>query len=163
MKELKLSAPWVEYVKKIQALFGADPDIHLEIDDEDNILRLFVDGQEKADALTQLLPSQVDFGNVRLYVSVIPANKEEETTATLFKKAFDGNPIVSYMASADINGGTVSYLVFRNRVVQYFRDDMQDPHGNRSTLYHDLANEIFDEHEGVFFAVDAPKNLGGIK
>ena len=164
MKELKLSAPWVEYVRKIEALFGNDPDIKIIVDDEDNVLRLFVEGQDKADALSQLLPTQLDFGNVRLYISVIPANKED-TTATLFRKAFDGNPVVSCMASADINGCTVNYLVFRNKVVQYFRDDMQDPHGNRSTLYHELANEVFDieKHNGVFFAVDTPDNLGGIK
>ena len=164
MKKLKLSPPWCEYTEQLKALFGSDPDIRIEMDEEDNIVRLYVTGQDKADAISQLLPTQKEYGGIRLYISVIPANPED-TVASLFRKAFDGNPIVSCMITKEVMGGEISYLMFKNRVVQYYNDEMQDPNGNKSTLYHNIANEVFDieKHNGVFFAVDTPDNLGGIK
>ena len=164
MKETKILAPWYRYYNKIKALFGSDPDIRLELDEEDKILRMYVNGQEKSDAIGQLLPSQVELGNIRLYIDVIPANSDQDN-ASLFRKAFDGNPAVSYLANVMVNGGIFKYLVFRNAVIQYYDDNLQDPHGLRSTLYQEIAKEVFPEdvREGIFFTTDKPDNLGYLK
>lgn len=57
--KFKLSAPWVTLHRQIEALFGEDPDIKVEYvagDGEDPIIKLYVEGQDKADAIEQLLP-----------------------------------------------------------------------------------------------------------
>lgn len=163
MERVRICPPWFDFKSKIEALFGSDPDIKIETDEEDLIIRLYVKGTEKADALTQLLPKQVEFGGVLLYISVIPANDEDNSPAALFKKAFDGNPAVSCLASVEAHGGTLNYLMFRNCVVQFWNDNLADPYGNSSMLYEDIAKEIFKGTEGVFFSTDTPGNLGFIQ
>ncbi len=43
MAQIKLSAPWFNYFKKIEALFGRDPEIEVVYDEEDNDIRLYVE------------------------------------------------------------------------------------------------------------------------
>ena len=154
----KLASPWTAYYRKIQALFGEDPDIKIVFDEEEYTLHLLVDNAEKADALMQLLPTEVNFGNVTLKVAVIPANKDvAPSRITLLKTAFQGNPAFSFTWSADgMFSSPIHYVVFANKVVQYYNDDLGDINGNRSTLYQDIAKEIFGESEGVHFCTDTP-------
>lgn len=43
-----------------------------------------------------------------------------------------------------------------NKVVQYFNDDLGDAHGVCSTLYQEIAKDVFGEHEGIFFCTNLP-------
>ena len=154
----KLAPPWVSYVRKIKALFSPDPEINLKFDEENLVLTLVVQNAVKADALTQLLPSVKNFGNVTLSIKIIPANNE--TNINLFEVAFYNNPVVSTIISTPmIFTSPVSYVLFRNEVVQYYNDNLNDYHGFESTLYEDIAREIFeDKHSGIFFCTDLPDN-----
>ena len=67
MKNLKLSAPWVLFYREIEAMFGADPDVRVAYDEEENIVRLYVDGEEKAEAIEKLLPREAKLSCPRLY------------------------------------------------------------------------------------------------
>lgn len=59
------------------------------------------------------------------------------------------------MASAEgIFSNPITYIVFKNKVVQFWNDDLSDIYGNRSTLYQDIAKEIFGESSGIFFCTD---------
>ena len=155
---VKLASPWTAYYRKIQALFGEDPDIKVVFDEENCSLHLLVDNAEKADALTQLLPTEVTFGNVVMTISVIPANIEKAPSkASLIKTALQGNPAFSFATSAEgVFSSPIHYIVFANKVVQYYNDDLGDIYGNRSTLYQDIAKEIFGETDGIHFCTDAP-------
>lgn len=159
MAMLKLSSPWVIYYHEIKALFEQDPDINIFYDEDANEIKLFVKKASKAEALMQLLPAEKTFGNVTLKVTVVPANDGETSNVDLIAAAFDGNPILSYIHSVhtlfDIN-----YVVFRNEVVQYFSDNIGDVNGMCSTLYQDIAKDVFDECEGVYFCTDTKKSLG---
>ena len=91
---LKMAPPWIQYVNKITALFGRDPEVLIDYDNDEVELKLRVTNPRKADALIQLLPPTREFGGVQLKITVIPANLKS-TEASLFKDAFYGNPAVS--------------------------------------------------------------------
>lgn len=155
MDKIKMVSPWVEYYRKVEAFFEHDPSVTVVFDDEAKNLKLLVKGAAKADALSQLLPTEVTFGNVVMTISVIPAN-DKQSKVDLFRDALSGNEAL--VTIADITGvfaNPISYVIFEKEVVQYWNDDLGDAHGIRSTLYQDLAKEIFGEdNEGVFFCTD---------
>ena len=154
MSETKMSTPWVQYVNVLKALFEKDPDIKFIYDNDKLSLKIIVVGTDKADALDALLPHEKAFGNVVLNITVVPANIEK-TRSTLILQALKGNPVFDY--SETIQGpmsNPMTYVVFKKEVVQYYNDNLGDIHGIRSTLYQDLANEIFEDHEGVFFCTN---------
>lgn len=160
MAKLKLCAPWQEHYEMIKAMFAEDPDVFVLMDEEQYEIRIYVNEQAKADALEAILLHEVVFGNIMLKINVIPANQMPEKEAdqsveALFEVAFDGNSALSYVKTLDgpfeFNA---TYVVFAKEVVQYYRDDLSDIHGLRSTLYEDLAREIFAKTLGVYFCTD---------
>ena len=159
-EKLKLSPPWITYVRKIEALFGEDPDIKIEYDEPNLILKLFVENPTKADAIQQLLPTEKVFGNITLSVQVIPANKPQRKI-DIFQKAFEGNPVFSYAVSVEgISSNDYNFVVFRHKICQFWNDQMNDINGNVSTLYEDVARDVFENTDGVFFNTETPDNLG---
>ena len=155
MAILKLSAPWMTYYKELNELFKRDPQVKVVYDDENREVTLYVDDAEKADAITQLLPTEVEFGNVTLKVFVVPANKLLKSKGTDFEKAFKDNPAVSYTETIrTIFGDDITFVVFKKEVVQYFNDDLFDVNGLCSTLYQDIAKRVFKDVDGVRFCTD---------
>ena len=155
MKErTNISAPWVEFYREVEAMFNEDPAINTEYDEENLTIVLRVEGQEKADALTQLLPKWKSFGNVTIRILVLPANDMGDPRIKLFQKAFEGSPAFRYTASADDAGFSADYVVFAKKVVQFFNDDLSDAHGMKTTLYEDIAKDIFEDVAGIFFCTD---------
>lgn len=151
---LKLSSPWVNLYHEYEAMFGEDEDIKLVINDEEKEIRLYVNGQDKADALCVLLPDKYEFGNITVMVEVIPSN-EKLNKAQLFKKAFAGNPVHDYIETVEgIFNNPITYVVFKKEVCQYFNDNLGDINGNVSTLYENIAGDIFDHIEGVLFCTN---------
>lgn len=161
--KLRLSTPWVTLYREYEAMFGDDPDIDIDYvagDGEDPVIKLRVRGQDKADAIERLLPDKYEFGGVTVNIIVIPDNKDI-SIESLFRAAFEGNPAFSYAATAEgIFTNPLTYIVFRNRVVQFWNDDLGDINGNESTLYENIAHEIFDDVDNVCFCTDTPSNLG---
>lgn len=152
---MKISSPWVNYYREVQALFGKDPEIKVVYDENENEVKLYVENARKADALTRLLPSEKVFGNVTLKITVVPANDLDESKVVAFEEAFAGNPVLKYVWHADTVMGAFNYAVFKNEVVQYFNDDMSDINGNRSTLYQEIAKDVIGEEPGLFFCTEA--------
>lgn len=157
MEKIKLSAPWFTYIREIEALFGEDPDITIRYIEKPLTIKMYVNNAAKADAISQLLPNQKVFGETILNIIVVPANENGTSQAALFKTAFEGNPIFSEMI--DIEGvyvNPIHYCVFRKEVVQYWNDNLADPHGNVSTLYQNIAEDIFQDTDkgGVIFCTD---------
>lgn len=155
MSKLKMAAPWVEYCRQIEALFGKDPEIRITYDEDDGEIRMLVDNTDKAAALEKLLPAEKTFGNVTVRTIIVPANLEEKNRAGLIETAFKGNPVLRYARTIEgVFTNPVSYIVFKNEVVQYPIDNLHDINGNRSTLYETIANEVIGEDEGVCFCTD---------
>ena len=158
MQNLKKISPWVEYYRKLVALFKKDPDIKIIYDEGINVIKMYINGQDKYEALSQLLPSEKKFGNVTLEIELIPCNDLKLSQTDLFRRAFSGNPVVTDVITVgqEIIGSTndFNYIVFEKEVVQYYDDSLNDPHGNRSTLYQEIAKEVFGEQDGIYFCTD---------
>ena len=148
-------SPWIGYYKEIKSLFQEDSTVKVKYDDSKNTIKLYVEDEEKADALAQLLPNRKVFGNITVNIDVIPANKVETPKIDLFRKAFDGNGAVAYIETVDnVSSNAFHFVVFQPEIVQYYNDDLSDINGLRSTLYQDIAKEIFGEREGIYFCTD---------
>ena len=162
MAIIKLSAPWITFYRKVEAMFKHDPDINVVYDAENNNLKLFVLGLEKAEALQKLLPPKKVFGETEMFINVYPTNSEEKANGRLktyraypnglFDAAFFGNPAYCYEMSASSElPFDIHYVVFVKRVVQYYNDDIGDVNGMCSTLYQDIAKDIFVVDPSVHF------------
>lgn len=160
---VNISAPWFTYYRKLNALFGKDPDVErIVFDEDDMVIRIFVVGQDKADAISKILPESVSFGNVTVNITVIPANKAGTKFNTLCT-AFKGNPAFSFGIEIPMEvtqSNPLSYFAFSHEVVQFFNDNLHDPNGNVTTLYEDIAREVIGESDGICFCTDKPGNPG---
>ncbi len=169
MAKLKLAAPWTTYYRQIQAMFKHDKEIRVVYDENEVVIKLFVDNETKAEALTRLLPETVTFGNVSLKISVIPANAnngekkqvEFNDSIDLIQAALDGNGAVAQFYPIEyIFSNRMIYVAFQKEVVQFFNDDLSDVRGMCSTLYANIANELFGRLNGVFFCTDSTEAKG---
>lgn len=154
MEKLKLSAPWMIFYRQINALFEKDPAVKVLFDEENYLIKIYVDGPSKAEAIDQIIPHEKVFGNVTLKIEVIPSNLEDVSRVNLVARAFEGNPILKKIARAELFDHPINWVVFKKEVVQFYVDDLSDLHGVCSTLYQDLAKEIIGEDQGVFFCTD---------
>lgn len=187
MAKIGLTSPWVTYYHKVEALFKNDNDITVVYDEANNNLKIYVAGIEgenaKADALTKLLPTEKIFGDVVMPISVIPTNRRldpverryagrncrrgyiGETSCELaeeFRDIFNDN--VAFYGAKVISGiftNDLVYVIFMPEVAQYYSDALDDYKGICSTLYQNLAKDIFIDQENVFFCT-APKTARGI-
>lgn len=162
--KLKLAPPWVTTMKKLEALFGLDKGIRVEVDDSAPSVKLYVGNAAKASALEALLPSSWKFGNVECPVTVVPGNdgtkRVFKTAGEAVEAAFDGNPAVAVIRP--VSKGLfkdLSYVAFKREVVQFFNDDLADINGNWSGLYADIAKELLDA-DGVFFCTATDDGFG---
>lgn len=156
MARVSLSPPWIIFYKEVEELFKDDPGVRVLYDEKENEIKLYVEDGEKAEALSVLLPETKTFGSVTMIINVIPGNDYVKTKTSLYEAAFKGNPILSYIKTIKgIFTNDLHYVVFVKKVVQYFNDDLGDVNGMCSTLYQEIAKDVFGEREGVFFCTDA--------
>lgn len=156
MAKLKLQSPWIQFYDEIEVFFKEDPEVLVIYDEDEYEIRLYVDDPQKAEALTNVLPSEKQYGNITLKVTVIPSNDTAVGDIPIIKsdilQALSGNPIVEdFKVVTGIFANDIVYVVFRKEVVQYFNDNLGDANGNCSTLYQDIAKRIFNEIPGVYF------------
>lgn len=159
MARVALSSPWEIYYSEVKELFRYDPEVHVLYDDEKKTISLYVDNMAKADALGEILPEEKVLGNVSVYLDIISANDAknlaEDYTGTIYERAFRGNPAFSYVHRVTgVFSYNVIYVVFANRVVQFFTDNLADVNGNCSTLYETIAGDVLLRPVGVYFCTD---------
>ena len=147
---LKLSPPWITYINKLVALFDGDPQIAFNLSQTEAGPSVVIgcNNGDKVAALQKLLPEKKEFGNVTLFIEIDgkPSNLTFPTSQKLFETAFKGNSAFAYAVSPNAEGywwPPMTYVVFKNCVVQFFNDNLNDCHGLISTLYEDIAEEIF--------------------
>lgn len=151
-KTMKLATPWSTYFSEIKALFAKDPTVRVEYVDDPLAVKIYSDDPEKADALTKILPAEKKFGNETMKVIVIPANEDAESTESLFRKAFKGNP--AFKDVVTVTGEFVfnaTYVMFAGDVVQFYNDELNDLNGMKTMLYQDVARDVFDGSELAAF------------
>lgn len=150
-----MQSPWQDFTNKVNALFAADEDVSVAFYDEDKTIKLYVHGAAKADAIAQLLPGKVEFGNVEVSVDVVPDNTD--SLATILKTAFAGNPIVADVITTGEGTpvvGEVAYLVMEAAVVQYWNDNLASPWGVSSMTAENIAKDVLESKNGLFICSD---------
>ena len=165
---LKILPPWTIAIRKLEALFDGDPLIAFNVDYSEPCVVLSCNNGDKVAALQQILPNEIAFGNVKMKVILdgTPSNRTFTSKVELFETAFKGNPAFAYAVCPAEEGyqwiGT-TYVVFKNCVVQFAADNLNDCHGIISTLYQDIADELLtgEATAGVFWNTDVERaNLG---
>lgn len=167
---LKILPPWTIVIRKLEALFDGDPQIafNTNFSGEGPSVVLSCNNGDKVAALQKILPTEVSFGNVKLAIMVdgTPSNIAFTSKVDLFDTAFKGNPAYAKSICPAEEGyqwiGT-TYVVFKNCVVQFAADNLNDCHGIISTLYQTIADELLtgEATEGVFYNTDVERaNLG---
>ena len=166
MAKFGLTAPWVNFYYEINAFFNEDPDVRVVYEEDENIIDIYVDNAAKAAALTDLLPVEKEFGAITVKINVIPANKlklselyklsaEETQKSQLFMDALENNTHVAEIVPViGIFNNPITYVVFKKEVIQFFNDSLGDLHGVCSTLMQNIANDIFENREGIYFCTD---------
>ena len=164
---LKLSPPWITYLNQLEALFDGDPQIAFNWDAENYTIAIACNNGDKCAALMKLLPDTKEFGNITLKIIVDgkPSNRAFVNNVELFETAFKGNPAFAYAVAPADDGYwymDFTYVVFKNCVVQFFNDNLNDCHGLVSTLYQDIAEEVFADANlvGVHYNTDIETKLG---
>lgn len=150
--KLKLSPPWVTYANQMKAIFDGDPDVKILFDQEEMTVNVYVANEAKAAALTQILPTEQAFGNVKLRVNVVPANAAPggDMYEDRFRTAFTGNPRYEYSETVTSPLGRFTYVVWAADVIQYFDDDLGDINGNATMVIADCARAVFRPEPGVY-------------
>lgn len=155
MASVNLSAPWIRHYRKIEALFAQDDGVRVVYDNEDYMVKIYVECPAKAEAIETIIEPVVRFGNISLAVEVIPGNEEpceDLDEDPVYVIAFCGNNAVSFVKTIEGIGDTpFLYVVFVPSVVQYFTDDIQSLYGRESTLYQEIAKDVLKRNAGVFF------------
>lgn len=157
MARVNLSPPWIIYYKEVDAFFAYDPEVKVLFDEDDLVLRLYVENSAKANALNHLLPTEKDFGGVILKIQIIPANTAltGNPAFSIIQAAFANNPIVKDIKVIHgIFAYDLNYVLFEKTVVQYFTDNLGDYNGFCSTLYENIARDIFENVDGVFYCTN---------
>ena len=158
---LKLSAPWITYVREVRALFGKDPQVRIVFDESNMKLRLHVDDKWKLEALKQLFPRKKEFGGVSLEIEVVPATSMGfSSTEILLKTAFKGNPVFFDADTVKPNTyKSFTYISFVNETVQLWNDNLADPHGLTTTLYQDIAKDVLDLPSNVYCCTEEGQDV----
>ena len=161
MRTTNIEAPWYEFQKKVNALFGQDPDIKVgEVygpndGSSDYAFDLEVRNHKKFIALDKVFPKFRRFGGVTLAINLFDEENggAGEEAIELFATIFDGNPIVKDIKkSEDMTGTRHGFIRFKPEVIQFFHDDISDYNGNWSGLAQDIAREVFtDCPAGIHF------------
>lgn len=154
-ERLTLVSPWVNLKKEIEILFARDPEVEIElsIDGDVKVIMLRVNNSDKAEALERILPKEKTYGNVTVNIMVIPANTPDDwSILDTFEKAFKGNDAFTGSKESVTPFGTFQYVMFDPRVVQYPNDDIGDANQIKSTLYQEIAKDVFaDTAQDVHF------------
>lgn len=148
-----LSSPWVIFYKQLKELFKNDRDITICFTEEEPyIIDILVDSEDKYNALTQLMPPEREFGNVKVQIRVVPSN-EEKNDCDLFAILFRDNPILRGIVPRTLPAGDeINYLMFKPEVAQYYADNLMDPYGNNNELYADIAHAVFGDRDGIRYS-----------
>ena len=157
LQNVQIISPWIDFYRKVEALFAMDPDVQVKWNNEESTLYIYVTGTDKAEAIQALLGTERTFGNLYAYISVIPSNDSKPSMVDYLRRAFAGNPalvdVVTLASDLPTIGGW-TYAVFKGKVVQYHNDDISDVNLLRSTLYQELAKEVIGEQPGVYFCTE---------
>ena len=151
-----MMSPWDEYVQAAKSLFADDPDVTVDnaVETESGDYRVIVrvHGDDKAESISELMPTELTYGNVTLYVDVVPDNERELTVADHIRRAFAGNRLFVDVLDVPLTPETfgATYALFMPECVQYYSDDLRSPYGATTLAVEEVARKVLSLPDGVF-------------
>lgn len=151
-----LSSPWMLFYKRVVQLFEKDPHVKVTFNNDTHELKLVVSGQKKAKAIAQILPKTRKFGNVEVHTRVLCEEDKDSDSVKVLRDAFEDNDAVSRIETlTDLCEIPINYVVFKPEIVQYFSDNFGDINGVTSTIYEEIAKDLFGGTvNGTFFCTE---------
>lgn len=152
----KLSPPWYVYHRKVQAMFGKDPEVHIkdmsDIGNGNYSYMILVSNKEKAKAIKTILPQNFKIGNVTITVTILGPDENDiessnKSDVEIYETAFSGNPIFEKTIVRTIGSFEMCYCIFKKEVIQFWNDDLSDYYGNYNGLASEIAKEIFNQSD----------------
>lgn len=154
-----LCPPWVTYRNEVDVLFDQDPEVSVSglkqgNNDSEFIMTISSKNIGKMRAISMLIPAKISFGNVTLETKFNIIDNCA-TVADIYRSAFAGNPALQDIIE-NIPSGKAKfiYLLFQNKVVHFWNDNLGDPYGNVSTLYQNIAASVCKKYENVYFCTE---------
>lgn len=149
----KISAPWITYAHKVNAVLSADPDITVDIGDADvsgGFLTIEIISTDyiKYLALQEILNQPEPISGVRIDLRFTYTGTDRDRRISMLKAALSGNRYFnSVLQTSDPRDETVKYTfaLFNNEIVQYFNDDISDYYGCDNMVPEDLFREILKD------------------
>lgn len=151
-----MMSPWDEYVQAAKSLFEDDPDVVVEdatlLESGDYRVVVRVHGDDKAESISELMPTELTYGNVTLYIDVVPDNEAELTVADHIRRAFAGNPLYIDVVEPTTSLTTFGavYVLFMPSCVQYYSDNLGSPYGAITVAVEEVARKVLNLPDGVF-------------
>lgn len=167
MAMLNLVAPWIDFYRKVEAMFKNDPEVTVIFDQDNYKLQVYVDDEDKAKAIEYLLVEEEYFGDTHVVVEVIPANDYKPLRSInfsnlnlvdIFNNTFSFNKAFVETEELRLGGFHRVYVVFKKEVVQYFNDSLGDVNGLCSTLYQEIAKDVFKDFDDVSYCTAASED-----
>jgi hypothetical protein len=146
--EERLSPPWEIHTRKVRELFREDEAVDAVVyDPDEQTIKVFVQGNDKAESLQRIIRDRLAFGNVNVTVTVIPSNKEPDETED-YRRAFESNPLFTGVLRGETpSGDEVGFAVFEPEVAQFFSDDISSPFGLTTMTVEQLAKDVLVQRE----------------
>ena len=151
-----MMSPWDEYVQAAKSLFEDDPDVVVEdatlLESGDYRVVVRVHGDDKAESISELMPTELTYGNVTLYIDVVPDNEAELTVADHIRRAFAGNPLYIDVVEPTTSLTTFGavYVLFMPSCVQYYSDNLGSPYGATTCTVEEVVRKVLSLPDGVF-------------
>lgn len=154
MDKLQLSPPWITFYEEVKAMFQDDPSVRVVFDQQDMVIKLYVESSVKAAALEELLVKEAEFGTVSVKLTVIPGNKVSDSYVNAYARAFENNPTLVDTKSVTSPLGDFTYVIWSCRPVQFFNDNLGDFQGKTTMLLEDVAYDVMADRHGVYHCTE---------
>ena len=160
MDNFKLAPPWVTFANELKALFRNDKTVRVVFDQQQMLIKIYVESATKAEALEQLLKAEADFGGTVVRVSVIPGNAVSDKYVNVYATAFESNDALSDTKCVTSPFGEFTYVIWTATPEQFFDDNLGDFQGKKTILVEDIARDVLAEKPGVFHCTEEICYLG---
>lgn len=160
MAIISKAPPWETFYHEVEALFDGDLDIDVmrSYSEKEKRIVIYVQNNEKYKILTRYMPAKKIFGGVEILIDLVPADTKDANGNAQedMKKLFAGNGNVSRVETQGFPSGLVTYVAFKNDVVQFYDDNLADINRNKSMLMETIARDVLSEPiDGVYFCTDS--------
>lgn len=148
------AAPAMYY--RLRAILAADPDITMEYDHKSTTVNIIVAADDRAEALSEILPSEYEFKDgevLHVLINGMTFEHSQDLDEDTIRLAFWENPYFVDVKRVESPMGGRDFVVFKNTTIAYKADNYGNPAGYYVKTAEQLAVSVF-EFPGLFVTSD---------